>query len=176
MDQGLAAVLGAGVGVLGTLGTAALTYAATRRQAMDHGRVQHWQQLRDERKETYLALLSALEDFMFESGEFLVALKSTPSSELVTESQKTAGDRLTDVYRQCQRVDISGPSSMADLATKLRSAATRSFGYLDAHVRNETRLTLESVRKHSVITTELAQVRGSFVEEARRLLETFPSQ
>lgn len=59
MDQGLAAVLGASVGVLGTMGTALLTYAATRGQVRDQGRVTHAHWLREARQRAYTEFVSA---------------------------------------------------------------------------------------------------------------------
>lgn len=55
MDQGVSAVLGASVSVLGTAGTAVLTYPAARKQAYDQGRVTHRSALRTERREVYPA-------------------------------------------------------------------------------------------------------------------------
>ncbi|GGV63027.1 hypothetical protein GCM10010277_68830 [Streptomyces longisporoflavus] len=54
-------MLGAAVGVIGTLGTATLTYLATRHQVRDQGRVDHAKVLREERKAAYLDFLEAAE-------------------------------------------------------------------------------------------------------------------
>jgi hypothetical protein len=45
MDQGIAALAGAGIGVVGSLGTAGLAYLAAERQARDRGRIEHAQKL-----------------------------------------------------------------------------------------------------------------------------------
>ncbi|WP_409471927.1 hypothetical protein [Streptomyces sp. HC307] len=60
MDQGVAAVLGAAVGVVGTLGTAVFTYAATRAQTRDAGMVEHGHWLREKRLVACSAFLEAL--------------------------------------------------------------------------------------------------------------------
>lgn len=61
MDQGVAAVLGAGVGVLGALGTAVLTYVGLRHQTASTAANQHRQTVRTERVEAFSAFIEAVQ-------------------------------------------------------------------------------------------------------------------
>jgi hypothetical protein len=63
MDAGWAAVLGATVGVVGTLGSAMLTYAATRSQVHEAGRVEHEHWVRDKRQQLYLDFIDTLDEW-----------------------------------------------------------------------------------------------------------------
>jgi len=63
MDQGTSAVLGACVGVVGTLGTAMLTYVVARHQISEQGRIEHKKTIRAERREAYREFLMEVSRF-----------------------------------------------------------------------------------------------------------------
>lgn len=63
MDQGTAAVLGACVGVVGTSGTAVLTYMAARHQIREQGKIEHKKTIRAERREAYRGFLMEVSRF-----------------------------------------------------------------------------------------------------------------
>lgn len=60
MDQGTAAVLGACVGVVGTIGTAVLTFIAARTQVRDQGMIEHRRTVRTERRDAYRAFMTSI--------------------------------------------------------------------------------------------------------------------
>ncbi|WP_336323238.1 hypothetical protein [Streptomyces lavendofoliae] len=61
MDQGLAAVLAAGVAATVTLGGAVIAYRAGRRQVRDQGSIEHAHWLRGQREQAYLNFLASCE-------------------------------------------------------------------------------------------------------------------
>lgn len=61
MDQGIAAVLSAGVAASVTLLGAAVAYRAGRRQVRDQGSIEHAHWLRGQREQAYLAFLASCE-------------------------------------------------------------------------------------------------------------------
>ncbi|MCL6302835.1 hypothetical protein [Streptomyces kronopolitis] len=141
--------------------------------------MQHWQKLRDERKETYLSFLGAVEEFQFEIAKFHAALgSSTPDQlrPLTDQVRRTTGDRLTELYRKCNRVGLAGPDDIADLAGTIRVAATRAFARLEDHVRNGTRPNSESVRAYLRSLDELIALQRQFVDQGAQLLREQPSQ
>ncbi|MFJ2198992.1 hypothetical protein [Streptomyces violaceusniger] len=173
MDQGIAAVLGAGVGVLGTLGTAALTHMAARRQTLDNGKVQHWQKMRDERKETYLSFLSAVEDFQAEVSGFHASLlppEAESNTPPISGSRKAAGDCLTKLYGQCNRVGLAGPTPMADQARAVRTTATSAFATLENLRRDGGEWSYDAIRDYNQKSSALLEQQRKFVTEAARVL------
>ncbi|MGW3862870.1 hypothetical protein ACWEDZ_15435 [Streptomyces sp. NPDC005047] len=139
----------------------------------------HWQKLRDERKETYLAFLAALEDFQAEIAILRTALQRAPtehSHSALSEVRQTAGDRLTALYRQSSRVGLAGPTAMSDLANEIRVDATWAFARLDDHVREGTEPTPESVRTYLQKVSHLIEQNRRFIREAEQLLQREPPQ
>ncbi|MFF0216468.1 hypothetical protein [Streptomyces vinaceus] len=61
MDQGIAAVLSAGVAAMVTFGGAVIAYKAGRRQVRDQGSIEHAQWLRGQREQAYLTFLASCE-------------------------------------------------------------------------------------------------------------------
>ncbi|MGM0352125.1 hypothetical protein [Streptomyces sp. ECR3] len=120
MDQGIAAVLGALVGVLGTAGTASLGYIAARKQAPDQGRIAHAQQLRAERREAYLAVMHAdaeCDDALLRFKRLRQQQDRDPAqmSALAARVQ-AAADRIWTMTRD---IDLVGPEAVAGAVTDL---------------------------------------------------------
>ncbi|MET7364488.1 hypothetical protein ABZS61_01430 [Streptomyces sp. NPDC005566] len=121
MDQGLAAVLGASVGVVGTLGAAALTYIATRKQAADQGVVDFKKSLRSERREAYLAFMQAVEDLhpVLVSLGWHGEVGPEDGSLSRTEQISTLRSLVRDLYRLQAQVDLVGPSEVERSAVEV---------------------------------------------------------
>ncbi|MDF2266207.1 hypothetical protein P2Q00_12270 [Streptomyces coacervatus] len=121
----MAAVLGAGVGVVGTLGTACLTYLATRQQAKDQGRVEHGQWLRGRRQLAYEDFLIAYERFAGAATAMEDALEDgrTEGLENLAAGLKEAVETFGNTR---SRVAVAGPQfasqSAGQIATLLRGA------------------------------------------------------
>ncbi|MGF0176706.1 hypothetical protein ACQF36_41510 [Streptomyces sp. Marseille-Q5077] len=112
MDQGLAAVLGAAVGVAGSAITGSLGYIAARRQAPDQGRIEHARQLRTERRETYLAFM----EWMKPAVDFM----NLDPSECTRERYEAERQKLAGAEKQLNslrpRVELCGPTDVAKAA------------------------------------------------------------
>ncbi|MFD4608042.1 hypothetical protein ACFWOT_07960 [Streptomyces sp. NPDC058440] len=172
MDQGLAAVLGASVGLAGALGAATLTYIATRKQAADQGLVEFKRSLRSERREAYLAFIRATEDL----HPVLVALGwhgqvSAEESPMGRAEQiSTLRSLVRDLYRLQAQIDLVGPTEISRAAIEvwgriadLRSALEREQAMGHGGSRS---------RALDVALDSLEDVRETFSATARRVLET----
>ncbi|MGV9563932.1 hypothetical protein [Streptomyces sp. NPDC003480] len=130
MDQGLAAVLGAGVGVIGTLGTAFLTYVATRQQ----GRVEHGQWLREQRQRAYEDFLIAYDRFTGAAIALEDALKRG-QTEVPQDLSASFRDSLETFISARSRVAVTGPAfasqSAGKVAALLREVSTSLEAWLD---------------------------------------------
>ncbi|WP_220211862.1 hypothetical protein [Streptomyces sp. WELS2] len=136
MDQGWAAVAGAGVGVVGTLCTSWLTYAAARRQTRDQGAVDHSRALRSERLEAYLAFMKAAEPvdsvlhrIAHHDGPW--ARNSPPSAEVLREAVTELGTAVDALYKAQARLDLMGPKSVAVEAVNVWSEVRSLRTYLE---------------------------------------------
>lgn len=177
MDQGLSAVLGATVGVLGTLGTASLTYAAARHQVRDQSRVDHRRLLREERQAAYLELISAHEELEIESSKAWGALaEHNPdyTAEHGLASQRKVGDLLNSVYAKTSRVELVGPREVARSARVLRRAGMDQHLHLvkglDENVRDMSSL----ARKYNNAYSNRTSLLDAFIEKVREVLEKDP--
>ncbi|MDX3077856.1 hypothetical protein [Streptomyces sp. MI02-7b] len=117
MDQGLAAVFGAAVGVIGSAMTGALTWAVTRTQLKTQLQAdrQRWQL--ELRRETYLGLLTAVRTAR---GALATALDEMEISRADGQPHMAEAWRLlpsVEVARTA--VHLEGPPEMAALATGL---------------------------------------------------------
>lgn len=112
MDQGLSAVLGAAVGVMGTAISGALGYIAARRQAPDQGRMEHARTLRSERRETYLEFMK----WMQPAHDF----GNVESSDETREWLETMHRSLTEAQQRLHalqpRMDLAGPREVSRCA------------------------------------------------------------
>lgn len=122
MDQGTAAVLGACVGVAGTLGTGFLAYFAARHQIRDQAKLEHRKTVRLERRESYrdfLRRISAIERDLDLFMLKLVKLKldeASPDAWLEAFDESTAlSDRLKDLQVQSTDLMLAGPLELAIL-------------------------------------------------------------
>ncbi|MFJ9047850.1 hypothetical protein [Streptomyces sp. NPDC102347] len=168
MDQGVAAVLGASVGVVGTLGAAALTYIATRKQVVDQGLVDFKKSLRSERREVYLAFMQATEGI----HPVLVAL-GWHGHITTAESALSRGEQISnlrslvrDLYALQAQVELVGPP-------EAERAAIKVWGYV-ADLRSALeREQMSDSRPAAVdsILDSLEDARSAFSETARRVLE-----
>ncbi|MGC4907080.1 hypothetical protein ACLQ2J_15290 [Streptomyces cyaneofuscatus] len=124
MDGGLAAVLGAFVGVSGTIGSAWLGYHASRTQVREQASIAHVTRLREERREAYLSFISTTEHlevllrkFNPEDYSSVGDVPRTESGEIDWNAIKDFSQGLQEVqhsmYQSVSRVDLAGPSVVA---------------------------------------------------------------
>lgn len=134
MDQAVAALCGAGIAVVGTLGASWLTYVGTRRQARDHGRIEHARQLRAERRDAYLSFMELLEP--------LEHLPSEPASSLSPEEFELLRSQVEPIplrgESRLTRIRLCGPEEVARATTSLLSDIYRMV-HLFLHRSEEQR-------------------------------------
>ncbi|EFF88704.1 conserved hypothetical protein [Streptomyces sp. e14] len=184
MDQGWAALAGAGVGVAGTLCTSWLTYAAARRQARDQGAVEHGRALRNERLEAYLAFMKAAEPVdsvlhrvAHQDGARASARNAPPPADVLHAAVEELGTAVDALYKAQARLDLMGPKPVAAQAVNVWSDVRSLRTYLE-RVRlgmieggvphDEYRTGLEDV----VDAVEVSRER--FARRAREVIETPP--
>ncbi|MGC4975430.1 hypothetical protein ACLQ2D_21285 [Streptomyces sp. DT199] len=145
MDQGLAAVLGASVGVIGTLGTAVLTYAATRSQVRDQQRGAHLAWLRDTRMRTYTDLFTTIEQLdtaleVYEARIKAVRRKQTISAadlDSITALKQAAHAAYSRVNHQGVQVSVAGPEWLTEKFADFLEPTEGLLAKLDSLVPQE---------------------------------------
>ncbi|MGW3102902.1 hypothetical protein [Streptomyces sp. NPDC001100] len=175
MDQGLAAVLGAGVAVIGTLGTAGLTFRAARCQARDQSRADHRQKLRDERRDAYGAFMETTEPldraiFDLVDTECIIDNYQSPSALRASEEALADIDvAVHDLYRARMRVRLIGPGSVSAWADELWNDAAYLKTVLTDFVTG--RINMADFQE-AVDKVEISKRR--FAESANAVLEALP--
>ncbi|MEU3616461.1 hypothetical protein ABZ725_29745 [Streptomyces sp. NPDC006872] len=111
MDQGWAAIAGAGVGVLGAVMTGLVAAAGLRRQSRDQLAGTHAQWRRQLRRDAYAAFLAAAHRFQTEARALSPALGSDQSS-LVERGLQVLGSAEGLLLERAQDVDLEGPDFM----------------------------------------------------------------
>ncbi|MGW4623449.1 hypothetical protein [Streptomyces sp. NPDC004592] len=177
MDAGVAAVLGATVGVVGTLGTAVLTYAAARRQAQDVGAVEHGHWLRERRHERYLAFLDGLDawDRAFDLiWEPLREYRSDPVAGRgrLLAALETLRDRSNDLIRLHERVSLVGPVGVANASASAWRSHRVFFDLVHHAVVGEQPYPEEEADK---VLEHSRAAASAFREASRKVMETPPA-
>ncbi|GAA3796562.1 proline dehydrogenase [Streptomyces phyllanthi] len=118
MDAGLAALLGAAVGSVATLGAAIVSGRAQARAQHDHWRRQH-------RRDAYANYLSALHDRDIAMDAILDALRSDdPDLPDVDEKMRRFVTLAREVHRAAEVVILEGPDSIAQVASRVTHASS----------------------------------------------------
>ncbi|MEV7885083.1 hypothetical protein ACWD3I_06300 [Streptomyces sp. NPDC002817] len=137
MDQGTAAVLGACVGVAGTLGTGVLAYFAARHQIRDQAKLEHKKTVRSERREAYRNYLITVSEIERDLDLFMLKLvklkvdQEAPEVWLETFSESTSlSDRLKDLKAQSTDLLLAGPAELALLAGPIIAALNNEWKVL----------------------------------------------
>ncbi|WP_225848624.1 hypothetical protein [Streptomyces sp. HPF1205] len=184
VDPGWAALAGAGVGVVGTLCTSVLTYAATRRQARDQGTVDHGRALRSERREAYLLFMAAAEPVdgvlhrvAHQDAEVASARDAPPPAAVLSAAVEELGTAVDALYKAQARLDLMGPESVAAQAVNVWSDVRSLRTYLERTLRGmrEGEVPDGGYRtglEDAVDAVELS--REKFARCARRVMETPP--
>ncbi|MFJ9469086.1 hypothetical protein [Streptomyces caniferus] len=173
MDQGMAALLGAAVGVAGTLGAAALSYLAVRSQAPDQARVDHAKQIRSERRDAYAAFLEKAEEPVSQAilvlGPIEMGDVEPPGArqlaEMMTPFRRAADELLT----MTSRIQLCGPEEVAQEAVCLWSA----IAYLAYNLGDAWEASGES-EQFSRALAEVEVTREKFIAAARAEIERVP--
>jgi hypothetical protein len=118
MDAGLAALLGAAVGSLATLGAAIVNGRAQARSQHDQWRRQH-------RRDAYASYLSTLHDRDIAMDAILDALRSDdPDLPDVDEKIRRFITLAREVHRAVEVVILEGPAPLAEVAGRVTQASS----------------------------------------------------
>ncbi|NVI93031.1 proline dehydrogenase [Actinomadura sp. BRA 177] len=117
MDAGIAALLGAGLGSLTTIGAAVVTGRAQARTQFAQWRRQH-------RRDAYAAYLGALHERDIAMDAVLAALRpDEPDLADVDEKVRRFIDLAREVHRAMEIVIIEGPPPMVEAAERVQRAS-----------------------------------------------------
>lgn len=180
MDQGLAAVLGAGVGVTGTLGTAVLAYLAARRQAVDQGKIDHEKALRAERRDAYLSLIQAAEPadkalhrVAHRDNLRGLSMETAPDEATLAIAIDELGEAAHAVYRAHAQIDLVGPHRMSGRAIEVWAAIRDLRAFLEGAKRGD--VAPEDYQDGCEKAVDYVErVRTKFAEGARAVLALPP--
>jgi Lhr-like helicase len=168
MDAGLAALLGAAVGSLTTLGAAIVN---ARAQA----RTQHVQWRRQHRRDAYAAYLGALHDRDIVMDEILDALRADePDLPALDETVRHFIARAREVHRAAEVVILEGPPSIVDAADRIAQASSDLSEVMRHMVRNAHAADTMDRAQHSATAKarerQLYQAVKEFHVQARSIL------
>jgi len=117
MDAGIAALLGAAVGSLATIGAAMVSGRATARSQFHQSRRQH-------RRDAYVNYLGALHDRDIAMDAVLHALQpETPDLRDVDEKVRRFVVLARDVHRAVEVVSLEGPPPIVEAADGVAHAS-----------------------------------------------------
>lgn len=184
VDQGWAAVAGAGVAVVGTLCTSWLAQVTARRQTRDQGAVEHSRALRSERLEAYLAFMKAAEPVdgvlhrvAHQDGPRVAVWNSPPAADVLDEALVELGAAVDALYKAQARLDLMGPKAVAVEAVNVWSEVRSLRMYLEG-VRHDMRAggpSADGYRTGLQAAVDAVEVsRDRFAQRAREVLEAPP--
>lgn len=116
MDAGVAALLGAAVGSVATLGAAIVSGRA-------QARAQHAQWRRQQRRDAYVGLLRALHDRDLAMDEILAALGAETDLDGLDGKVDRFVQLAREVHRAVEIVIVEGPPAMAAAASRVIHAS-----------------------------------------------------
>ncbi|MFB4306870.1 hypothetical protein [Actinomadura sp. GTD37] len=168
MDAGIAALLGAVVGSLTTLG-AALVNARAQAQT------QHVQWRRQHRRDAYAAYLGALHDRDIVMDEILNAVHADPPDlPALDETVRRFIARAREVHRAAEVVILEGPPSIVEAADRIAQASSELSDVMQRMVRNAHAADATDRPQHSATASarerQLYQAVKDFRVQARSIL------
>ncbi|MEU0390273.1 hypothetical protein [Streptomyces chartreusis] len=174
MDQGLAALLGATVGVVGTVVASTISSASTRRQLEGQARVEHSQWRRQLRRDAYSAFLAPANESR--SALKMAARALVGDAPDVAEADRRlqiAQDQLVLVRAAWASLAVEGPESVERAAHSvhlgLHSMHTTLLAWRDSSGAPDRNVNF--VERHAVEVTTVSERLGSFTSVARGALD-----
>jgi hypothetical protein len=137
MDAGLAAVLGATVGAVGTGGAAIVAALLTRSQTRSQLSAEYARFIREPRKTAYTAYAEAVlrdHNLLSEAGVFLAMAaeeEGARKAEHITQARaayETVASNDADLEHRYAQVAVEGPRTITSITVKLSAALTKFRG------------------------------------------------
>ncbi|MER6696159.1 hypothetical protein ABT289_03120 [Streptomyces fimicarius] len=168
MDSGIAALLGAGIGVAGTFGTTWLSgWSVVRGQ---HG---HWR--RQGRREAYIAFIARVMAFREAADSLLSIMDDKHTRDDAAQALEQVLARFPAVVAAFPAVAVEGPEDVATRARSMTKAVTKAVTDLEFYATAARRFGRPGqfeagrVRKRLVVVDEDL---NKFAEEARASLDS----
>jgi hypothetical protein len=174
MDAGVAAVLGAVVGVAGTMGAAALGWLSARSQLRAQRAVDYDERRRQARRDAYAAFLEHLSRARVPLMESLEALEQPlPDLDAILRRLEAAQHEAVLNDSVSYVVMLEGPAKVAEIATGTMEAVTAMNGLIREHCKRVSEGEDAAETKH--LMEELGEGIGTygaaFLAGAREALE-----
>ncbi|MCX5326300.1 hypothetical protein [Streptomyces sp. NBC_00120] len=187
MDQGIAALWAAGLGIAGAISSGVLSFRAGRRQVQDQASAEHAHWLRQQRQEAYIAFLSVcdahqrkIEETWERADREAAALGSLGNTD---EDVHAWLGMLPFLFESAERqamdrVEMLGPPAAAEAAWKLDEALGDAFQDLRARVEwlvhQSGAARVEAVSGPHWLRSQvrMTDMRAALVECARDILST----
>ncbi|MEU1004414.1 hypothetical protein [Streptomyces tibetensis] len=172
VDQGIAALLGAAVGVLGTVSASAISGWSGRQQIRTQSIVDHAQWRRQSRRDAYSAFLAPAHEARNALKRAARTLINGADVEAAHRQLQVAHDSLGEVQAAWAALAVEGPESVEQVAngvkTALHSMHTTLLAWRDSpeHPHN-----VKFVERHAVEVTLVAERIGTFAATARAALD-----
>ncbi|WP_200300702.1 hypothetical protein [Streptomyces adelaidensis] len=174
MDQGIAALLGATVGVLGTVSASAISGWSNRQQIRTQARIDHAHWRRQARRDAYSAFLTPAHEARTTLRQAARALIGDVDTATADQRLQAAQEHLGAVQAAWAALAIEGPESVEQAAnglrTALRSMHTTLLAWRDS-AEGAFDHNVPFVERHAVEVTRLAERMGVFTATARAALE-----
>ncbi|NGO46119.1 hypothetical protein [Streptomyces ureilyticus] len=172
VDQGIAALLGATVGVLGTVSASAISGWSSRQQIRTQATVDHAQWRRQARRDAYSAFLAPAHETRNALKRAARALIGDADVEEAQRQLQAAHDRLGEAHASWSALAVEGPDSVEQAAngvkTALHSMHTTLLAWCDSpeHPHN-----IKFVERHAVEVTLVSERISIFAAAARAALD-----
>lgn len=193
MDQGLVALVTAGVGLVGAIGGAAIggiaaargarigaetTARATARQVQDQAAANHAHWIRERRLEACRDLLGAYDDYVGAASAFQRLLEGDPDSSEPAEPVTLHPSTLA-LARLYFLIRILGPESLRQAAWQLRQTqeghAESLYAWRRAYLRRNDQEVGEALMQHDACRDQLIDAYNAFVQATNQAI-TVPAQ
>ncbi|WP_328974175.1 hypothetical protein [Streptomyces canus] len=179
MDQGIAALLGATVGVLGTISTSAITGWSSRQQVRTQARVDHAHWRRQVRREAYSAFLTPAHGAHDALRRAARALIGNTNTEEADHQLQVAQEKMGLVQATWAVLAVEGPETVEQAANKVKTALhsmhTTLLAWRDSVGASD--LNVKYVERHAVEVTKVSERISAVATAARAALDeaAFPT-
>ncbi|MDT0397399.1 MULTISPECIES: hypothetical protein [Streptomyces] len=174
MDQGLAALLGATVGVAGTVLASAITGWSSRQQVQAQARAEHAHWRRQVRRDAYGAFLAPATECQHALKTAGRAFVGERDTEEVDRRLRHAQGQLVLAQAAWANLAVEGPATVEQAArsvyTALKSTQNTLLAFRDSPP-NATDGNVLFVERHAVEVARLSERVGEFTAAARSALD-----
>jgi hypothetical protein len=174
MDAGVAAVLGAVVGVAGTMGAAALGWLSARSQLRAQRLIDYGERRRQARRDAYAAFLEHLSKVRVPLMESLDALdQPLPDVDAILRRLEAAQHEAAQNDSISYVVMLEGPAKVAEIATGTMEAISALNGIMREHCKciRDGKGTAETRHLMDELGEGIGTYGAAFLASAREALE-----